>query len=261
MLRKIWSVTRRRDPKSEAEIGRIAAESPVTKMPLRRRLAWAAAMLVIGSITTVAFALVFWPRDHAATLFSVGVIVGSYLPFVALVLGVALIVLAGRIPAVAATSVDGVPRGTSTAAAVPPTSPFAGLVATVRAPVYAGGKSVRIESPASITALVGSTVTLDAPGSSAGISVDIGDARHTVQGGEDRWTSTFTVGPKPTLVRLRHSSGERIIALEPRPDSVPAVRLLTPLRDTVMRVARGSMSLSAEVHEICGRFPVPGLPD
>ena len=39
-------------------------------------------------------------------------------PFVALVLGVALIVLAGRIPAVAATSVDGVPRGTSTAAAV-----------------------------------------------------------------------------------------------------------------------------------------------
>lgn len=86
MLRKIWLVTRRRDPKSEAEIGRIAAESPVMKMPLRRRLAWAAAMLVMGSITTVAFALVFWPRDHAATLFSVGVTAGVYLPFVALVL-------------------------------------------------------------------------------------------------------------------------------------------------------------------------------
>ena len=54
------------------------------KMPLRRRLAWAAAMLVIGAITTVAFALVFWPRDHAATLVSVGVTAGVYLPFVAL---------------------------------------------------------------------------------------------------------------------------------------------------------------------------------
>jgi hypothetical protein len=170
-------------------------------------------------------------------------------PVVAVVSGVVLIVLAARVPAVAATSVDGTPTGTSTTAAVPRTSPFASLAATVRAPAYAGGKSVRIESPASITALVGSAVTLDAPGSGDGISIDVGDARGTVLGANGRWTVTFAVGSKPTLVRLRHSSGERLIALEPRSDSVPSVRLLAPLRDTVMRVARGSMTLSAEVHD------------
>jgi hypothetical protein len=173
-------------------------------------------------------------------------------PLVGLVFGALLIVLAGRVPAVAATSAGGSPSGTSTTAAVPATSPFARLAATVRAPAYAGGKTARIESPASITALVGSAVTLEAPGPSTGISIDVGDARGTVQSARDRWTSTFTVGPRPALVRLRHASGERIIALEPRLDSVPSVRLLAPLRDTVMRVARGSMPLSAEVHDDIG---------
>ena len=173
-------------------------------------------------------------------------------PLVGLVLGGIMIALAGRVPAAAATSVDGAPSGTSTATPVPASSPFARLVATVRTPAYAGGKSARIESPASITALVGSTVTLDAPGSSAGISIGVGDARAAVQAANERWTASFTVGAKPTLVRLRHSSGERIIALEPRLDSVPSVKLLAPLRDTVMRVARGSMSLSAEVHDDIG---------
>jgi hypothetical protein len=173
-------------------------------------------------------------------------------PLVGVALGVVLIALAARVPGVTATSVGGAPTGTSTTGTVPRTSPFARLAATVRAPAYAGGKTVRIESPASITALVGSAVTLDAPASSAGISIDVGDARGTVHGSNDRWTATFAVGPKPTLVRLRHSSGERIIALEPRLDSVPSVRLLTPLRDTVMRVARGSMSLTAEVHDDIG---------
>jgi hypothetical protein len=173
-------------------------------------------------------------------------------PVVGVVLGIVLVVLAGRVPAAAATSADVTPGGTSTTTPVPPTSPFAGLAATVRSPAYSGGKSIRIESPASITALVGSAVTLDAPGPGRGISIDVGDVPGTVHAAGDRWTSTFTVGPKPTLVRLEHSSGERIIALEPRLDSVPSVKLLAPVRDTVMRVARGSMPLSAEVHDDIG---------
>lgn len=173
-------------------------------------------------------------------------------PLVGVVLGAILIALAGRVPAVAATSVDSMPGGSSTTTPLPSTSPFARLAATVRAPAYAGGKTIHIESPASITALVGSTVTLDAPGAGAGISIDIGDAPGTVRAANARWTSTFAVGPKPTLVRLKHASGERIIALEPRLDSVPSVRLLAPLRDTVMRVARGSMNLAAEVRDDIG---------
>lgn len=173
-------------------------------------------------------------------------------PLVGVVLGAVLIVLARRIPAATAMSVHGTPSGTSSSAPVPATSPFARLAATVRAPAYAGGKTVRIESPASITALVGSVVTLDAPGTGADISIDVGELRGAVQSANGRWTAAFTVGPRPTLVRLRHSAGERIIALEPRLDSVPSVRLLAPLRDTVMRVARGSMPLSADVHDDIG---------
>jgi hypothetical protein len=173
-------------------------------------------------------------------------------PLVGLALGVIVIALAARIPAASATAADSALSGTSAASALPPASPFAKLAATVRAPAYAGGKTLRIESPASIAALVGSTVTLDAPGSGEGISIDVGDARETVQAANERWTTTFTVGPKPILVRLRHSSGERIIALEARLDSVPSVKLLTPLRDTVMRVARGSIALAAEVHDDIG---------
>ena len=42
------------------------------------------------------------------------------------------------------------------------------------------------------------------------------------------------------------------MALEPRPDSVPVVRLLAPARDTVMRTARGALRLSAEAHDDIG---------
>jgi hypothetical protein len=131
-------------------------------------------------------------------------------------------------------------------------APFAKLSAIVRAPAYAGGAVARFESPASITAIVGSEVTLQAPGTGDGVSADFGGTQVQLQRAADAWSVSLKMSAKPTLVRLSHASGERIVSLEPRIDSVPTVRLVSPARDTVMRVARGTLTLSAEAHDDIG---------
>ena len=172
-------------------------------------------------------------------------------PALATVAAFGALLLAQRVAfARSASAPDGTVSATSTASR-DVASPFARLSATVRAPAYAGGRVLRVESPASIVALVGSSVTFDAPGAGAGVTADVGGQTLAVQP-TSGWRVALTVGDRPTLVRFRHASGERIVALEPRADSVPTVRLLEPSRDTVMRVARGALSLSAETHDDIG---------
>jgi len=143
------------------------------------------------------------------------------------------------------------PRVTTTPARDVP-APFARLAATVRSPAYAGGQLVRVESPASIGALVGSTVILEAPGSGDGVTADADDKSIAVQRIGSAWRTAVTVGARPAVIRLRHGSVERLVALEPRPDSVPVVRLLFPTRDTVVRAARGALRLAAQAHDDIG---------
>jgi hypothetical protein len=94
----------------------------------------------------------------------------------------------------------------------------------VHAPAYAGGRELRVESPASIVALAGSSVTFEAPGAGDGVTADVGGQALPVQRTGASWRAVLAVGDRPTLVRFRHASGERIVALEPRADSVPTVR-------------------------------------
>jgi len=104
----------------------------------------------------------------------------------------------------------------------------------------------------SIAALVGSTVILEAPGNGDGVVVRAGEQSISVQPVGDAWRVTVTVVGRPSLLRLRHGSVERIVALEPRLDSTPVVRLLLPARDTVVRTVRGELRLSAEAHDDIG---------
>ena len=171
--------------------------------------------------------------------------VAALAALVALLIAQRVDVAAARRPSNASVS------ATSTATRDAP-APFARLVAVVRTPAYAGGRVVRVESPASVAALVGSTIALEAPGSGDGIAADLGGASVPVRRAGDTWQASVTMGQRPALLRLRHPSGERIIALEPKPDSIPTVRLGAPARDTVMRVARGAISLSAETHDDLG---------
>jgi hypothetical protein len=172
-------------------------------------------------------------------------------PAAAVVAAAVALVLARRIEVAAASPPDTTVSATSTAARNAP-APFARLVAVVTTPAYAGGRVVRVESPASVAALVGSTVSLEAPGNGDAITADVGGRSIVVQRTAGGWRVPVTVGERAVLVRLRHASVERIVALEPKVDSIPAVRLVAPARDTVMRVARGSIPLSAETHDDIG---------
>jgi len=131
-------------------------------------------------------------------------------------------------------------------------APFARLTATVRAPAYAGGRAVRVESPVSIGALVGSAIILEAPGNGQGVVAQAAEQSIPVEQLGSAWRTTVTMGSRPALIRLRRGSAERIVALEPRPDSIPVVRLTFPARDTVVRAARGQLRLSAEAHDDLG---------
>jgi hypothetical protein len=172
-------------------------------------------------------------------------------PAVAAVAALVALLIAQRVDVAAASPSDAAVSATSTATTNAP-APFARLVAVVRTPAYAGGRVVRVESPASVAALVGSTIALEAPGTGDGITADLGGASVPLRRAGDTWQASVTMGQRPALVRLRHASGERIVALEPKLDSIPTVRLGAPARDTVMRVARGAISLSAEAHDDIG---------
>lgn len=173
-------------------------------------------------------------------------------PIAAALGGIAMLALADRVDRAAVTVIDRAAPAVSTTSPRNAPAPFARLAASITAPAYAGGRVVRVQSPASIAALVGSTIALDAPGDGEGVSAAYDDRSVAVQRDGDHWRVSITMGPRPALVRLRHASGERIVALEPRADSAPTVRLVLPTRDTVMRIARGSLPLSAEAHDDIG---------
>ncbi|HUQ83602.1 MAG TPA: hypothetical protein VM076_20790 [Gemmatimonadaceae bacterium] len=172
-------------------------------------------------------------------------------PAVAVAAAATALLVARRVDVATATAADTTVSSTTAAARNAP-APFVRLAAVVRTPAYAGGRVVRIESPASVASLVGSTVSLEAPGNGDGISATLGDQPVPVQRAGDAWRVAITIGQRPALVRLRHPSGERIVSLEPKADSIPFVRLMVPLRDTVMRVAQGALALGAETHDDIG---------
>ena len=190
---------------------------------------------------------VSWDREAARAMMR-----GLRWPALAVVVGLAALLLSLRVSVGSAAEQDRATPSVTTTPARDVSAPFARLVATVRSPAYAGGQVVRVESPASIGALVGSTVVLEAPGSGEGVTADAEDRPIPVQRVGAAWRTAVTVGARPAVIRLRHGSVERLVALEPRPDSVPVVRLLFPTLDTVVRAARGELRLSAEAHDDVG---------
>jgi hypothetical protein len=151
----------------------------------------------------------------------------------------------------AAPATSALVSGTSSVGRATP-APFARLTARVRPPAYTGAREATIESPVSIASLVGSAVTLRAPGSGTDISAEVAGRPVAVQNAGGEWRVDLTMTDRPAVVRLRHSSGERMVALEPRPDSAPIVRLTRPARDTVLRAAEGNVPLAAEVRDDIG---------
>lgn len=135
----------------------------------------------------------------------------------------------------------------------PTSGPLAGLRAEVQPPAYSGIRASTLNDPASIPALVGSRITLG--GRIAGdvnVEASVAGREASVARDSGAWRTSFSMPSEPALVRLGAGGSERMVLLEPRPDSTPVVVMSATVTDTVLREPRGVIRLEAEARDDFG---------
>lgn len=134
------------------------------------------------------------------------------------------------------------------------TNPLATVVVRVTPPAYSGLPAESFDNPASIRALTGSRLVVQGVAGDGGVSAMIGDSAREVRAtaAGDRWTLPLQMPAAPVAVRLRAASHERLLVLEPLPDSSPVVTLTLPARDSILRVASGRIRLAASAADDYG---------
>jgi hypothetical protein len=135
---------------------------------------------------------------------------------------------------------------------IPAGSRLDGLRGEVAPPAYSGQARRTIDDPSSIRALVGSVITIIGTGSRSGIEAKVGSGVIPVGGSNASWRGRFTMGPRPEALTLRDRSYERVIVLEPQVDESPKVALLSPVRDTTLRVPRLVVRLHSQATDDVG---------
>lgn len=127
------------------------------------------------------------------------------------------------------------------------------LVAQIESPAYSGQRSQTIDEPSDLKALVGSVVTLRGRGDARGIVARAGTDSVAAVARGDRWSITWRVTAKPVAIRLTDMTVQpRIVAIEPIVDNPPAVTLVTPAHDSVLRAPKGRIPLTADVNDDYG---------
>ncbi len=120
-------------------------------------------------------------------------------------------------------------------------------------PPYTGSAAERLEDPAIVRAYPGSRLAVRGGGDAATVVAVRDSSPLTVVARDGGWEATLVTGAARALLRLERRGGDaRLIALEPRVDSAPVVTLRLPARDTVLRLPRGTFTLSADVHDDLG---------
>jgi len=126
------------------------------------------------------------------------------------------------------------------------------IVARVSPPAYSGLPAQSLDDPSAIGGLVASAVTVEGRGSAEGLSARLGEASLAVTGSGARWSIRFAMPRHPVALRLADGARDRLVILEPLPDSAPVVGLLAPAKDAVFREPAGTVELSAEVRDDFG---------
>lgn len=127
---------------------------------------------------------------------------------------------------------------------------LATIVVRVTPPAYSGLAAQAYDDPASVAALAGSRVLVEGRGRGVRAERDGGPVAAMERG--DRWQLTLALPAQAEALRLQAAGRERVLVLEPIPDSVPEVRLTAPARDSVLRVATGELALGAELADDLG---------
>jgi hypothetical protein len=110
------------------------------------------------------------------------------------------------------------------------TDPFRSFVVTVTPPVYARQPQVQLEQPEAISSLVGSSISVVGRG----------------------WEVSTTMPDTATPFWLERNGSRRLLVLLPVPDSVPAVTLVIPSRDSVLRIVGGTVPLVSSFRDDFG---------
>ncbi|MGH7654625.1 MAG: hypothetical protein ACREN6_08180 [Gemmatimonadaceae bacterium] len=134
------------------------------------------------------------------------------------------------------------------------TNPLATVVVHVSPPAYAGLQQESFDNPASVRALVGSALSVEGVMGDGAVAATVGDSGRklaAVQSG-DRWTLALVMSAVPTAIRLQAAAHERLLVLEPAPDSSPSVVLTLPARDSILRTASGQVRLAASATDDYG---------
>jgi hypothetical protein len=138
------------------------------------------------------------------------------------------------------------------AAPAAPASALAAITARVAPPPYTALPSVEIDDPTTVAAIVGSRLTLSGRSARAPVRATLDGASLNVDTADGRWRVGLPMPERPAALRLASEEDERLVLLEPYPDSLPAVALTLPARDTVFRRAGGRLPVRAEARDDFG---------
>ena len=132
------------------------------------------------------------------------------------------------------------------------TTSLSPLRAVLTPPAYSRRPPATVSEPVSVQVLAGSDIVVEGRGDAASIGATLGDSALRTAGDAGRWSVRFRAPQAPLALRLTHGTIERLVAIEPVPDSAPVVILHTPVRDTVFREPRGTVALSADARDDIG---------
>ncbi len=131
--------------------------------------------------------------------------------------------------------------------------PLARVRVSITPPGYAGRAATSADDPTSVDALTGSRIVVSGDGDAASVRALLDSTPRAIGARGDRWSTAFAMPARPALLRLRSAAGrERLVVLAPITDAPPAVTLLLPARDTVVRTAKGMLVLRAAVRDDIG---------
>ena len=120
-------------------------------------------------------------------------------------------------------------------------------------PSYAARPTANVDDPTSVEALVGSTITVSGKGDASRLTASADSAPRSIAQLGSGWSLALTMPARPAIVRLHSDAGrDRLIVLAPIIDAAPAITLLMPAHDTIVRRAMGSLALRAQLRDDIG---------
>lgn len=119
-------------------------------------------------------------------------------------------------------------------------------------PSYTGQRSTTLDDPSSVTALIGSRLVIRGEGSATGVTATLGASPVTTHDSDGGWAIAVAMPAKPAALTFHDRQFERIVVLDPRTDAPPKIVLVSPLRDTTMRVAKLVIHLNATATDDVG---------